>query len=78
MQEHKFELVLDGLPYIIKVIPFQYNSEERYKVSYNGGREDIFVWDSSIKRFRALDDDASTMPDVLDIAISEKLLSGIS
>ncbi len=50
MQEHNFEIIVDGLPYIVKVIPFQFNSETRYRVSYNGGEENIFVWDSEVKQ----------------------------
>ena len=76
MQEGKFELVVDGIPYIVKVIPFQFNNETRFRVSYNGGEEHIFTWDSDLKRLWAIDDDASTMPDSLGMAISQKLESG--
>lgn len=76
MPEHKFELLVDDLPYIVTVIPFEFNGETRFRVCYNGGKEDIFTWDSDLKRLRAIDDDASTLPDALGIAISQKLESG--
>jgi hypothetical protein len=76
MQESKFELVVDGIPYIVKVTPFQFNTETRYRVSYNGGEEHIFTWDSDLKRLWAIDEGASTMPDSLGMAISKKLESG--
>ena len=76
MQKHNFELLIDGLPYMVKAIPYLFNTETRYRVSYNGGKEDIFVWDSDLKRMRAIDDDASILPAGLEIAIAERLQSG--
>ncbi len=75
MQDHKFEIIVDGVPYFVNAVPFLFNDETRFRVSYNGGKEDIFVWDSGLKRIRAIDDDASIMPDGLELAISEKLQS---
>lgn len=76
MQEGKFDLLVDGIPYVVKVSPFQYNNETRYRVSYNGSEDHIFTWNSDLKRLWAIDEDASTMPDPLGIAISQKLESG--
>jgi hypothetical protein len=75
-EEHKLELLVDGLPYTVKVTPFEFNNQVRYQVSYNGGKEDIFVWDSEVKRLMPIDDASSTMPDDLSIAISNKIESG--
>jgi hypothetical protein len=75
MQEHKFQFQIDEVPYMVRVIPFDFNDEKRFRVSYNGGQEDIFVWDSDLKRLRAIDDDASTLPDSLGLAISNKIES---
>jgi hypothetical protein len=75
MEEHKFQFQIDEIPYIVEIIPFDFNSEKRFRVSYNGGKEDIFVWDSELKRLRAIDDDASTLPDSLGLAISNKIQS---
>lgn len=76
MQESKFELLVDGVPYMIKATPFEFNTETRYKVSYNGGRENIFAWDTDMKQMRAIDNDASTIPDNLEMAISKRLQAG--
>jgi len=76
MQEHKFEILVDDVPYIVKVTPFDYNTETRFKVSYNGGPEHIFTWNSDLKRLWAIDDSSSTMPDDLEVAIANKIESG--
>lgn len=73
MKKHRFELRVDGVPYEVKAIPFEYNSETRYRVSYNGGGENIFVWDTQIKSMRAIDDEASDIPEALEVSIAEKL-----
>ena len=74
-EERRFNLVVDSVPYIVKATSFTFNGEIRYKVSFNGSPEHVFTWDSSLGRLRAIDDDASTMPDSLEEAISEKLQS---
>lgn len=76
MPEHTFELLIDDVPYNVTAQPFTFNTETRFKVSYNGGPEHIFTWDSDLKRLRAIDDSAATMPDDLEIAIAQKLQSG--
>ena len=76
MAEHNFEFLVDKVPYRVSVVPFTFNTETRFRVSYNGGTEHIFTWDSSLGRLAAIDDDASTMPDDLEVAISERLQSG--
>lgn len=75
MQEQSFELVVGGVPYMIKAVPFDFNTERRYRVRYNGGEEHVFTWDSSLGRMTAIDDDASTIPDDLENAIAERLQS---
>lgn len=75
MQTQKFELIIDGLPYLVNVVPFLFNEETRYLVSYNGGKENIFAWDSDIGRLRAIDDEASTIPANLEKFIAEKIQS---
>jgi len=76
MAEHKFEILVDRTPYQVNVRPFEFNTETRFSVSYNGGPEHIFTWDSSIGRLAPIDDDASTIPDDLEVAIAERLRSG--
>ena len=72
-EERRFNLIVDSVPYMIKAVPFNFNGETRYKVSFNESSEHVFTWDSSLGQLRAIDDGASTMPDNLEIAISEKL-----
>lgn len=76
MADQSFELVVDGVPYMIKATPFDYNTERRYLVKYNGGDEHVFTWDSSLGRMTAIDDDAGIIPDDLEVAIAERLQSG--
>jgi hypothetical protein len=75
MQEQSFELVVGGVPYMVRATPFDFNTERRYRVRYNGGEEHVFTWDSSLGRMRAIDDDSSTMADDLETAIAERLQS---
>ena len=76
MQESSFEILVDKVPYQVKVRPFNFNEETRYGVQYNGGDEHIFTWDSSLGRMAPIDDDATTMPDALESAIAQRLQSG--
>ena len=74
MTEQRFELLLDGVPYSVTASPFNFNTETRYRVNYNGN-DHIFTWDSSIGRLAPIDDDAAEIPDNLERAISERLQS---
>ena len=74
-EERTFDLLIDSVPYMVKAVPFTFNGEIRYRVSFNGSPEHVFTWDSSLGQLRAINDDASTMPDNLEMAISEKLQS---
>ena len=75
MQEQSFELLVDGVPYEVKATPFEFNSETRFSVTYNGGGEHIFTWDSSLGRLTAIDAEAIEIPDDLEVAIARKLQS---
>jgi hypothetical protein len=73
--ERRFNLLLDSVPYMVNAKPFRFNGEVRYRVSVNGGSEHVFTWDSSLGQLRAIDDEASVLPDNVEEAISEKLQS---
>ena len=73
MEEENFDFTVQGIPYEVKITPFDFNNEKRFHVSYNGGPVDAFVWDSDLKRLRAIDLDASTLPDGLELAISRRI-----
>lgn len=70
----RFELLIDGVPYSVEATPFEFNTETRYRVNYNG-TEHIFTWDSSLGRLTAIDADAPDIPDSLEEAIAERLES---
>jgi len=73
--QKSFSILVDNVPYMIKAVPFSFNGEKRYRVSFNGSPEHVFTWDASLSQLRAINDDSSTMPDSLEIAISQKLQS---
>jgi len=73
INERHFNILVDSVPYMVKAVPFSFNGETRFRVSFNGSPEHVFTWDSSLGQLRAIDDDSSTLPDNLEIAISEKL-----
>lgn len=68
-------LLIDKIPYEVRVTPFTFNGERRYYVSVNGGTDHVFTWDSEIAALRAIDDDAADLPDSLEQAISQELQS---
>jgi hypothetical protein len=74
MVPERFELALDGVPYSFTASPFTYNTETRYRVTYDGV-EHIFTWDSALGRLAPINDDSSTLPMGLEEAIAERLQS---
>jgi hypothetical protein len=75
--EENYHIVVDKVPYLVRVTPFLFNEEKRFRVSVNGDSGHIFAWDPEIVGLHALDDDASTLPDGLEKAISDKLAKTI-
>jgi len=73
--ERNFNLLLENVPYLVHAAPFDFNGETRYRISINGNDDHIFTWNSDLKRLTAIDDDASTLPDDLEVAISGQLQS---
>lgn len=74
MAEERFKFRLDGVPYLVTATPFEFNTETRYRVQYNGN-EHIFTWDSRIGRLAPIDDDASDIPEVVEEEIARRLQS---
>ena len=72
MSTIELSTVIDGVPYYVKAEPFDFNTETRYKVQY-GGKEYIFAFDATIRQYAALGDEASDIPDNLEIFVAEKL-----
>jgi len=73
--ERTLNLVVDDVPYLVKVSPFSFNGEARFYVNVNGGDDHVFTWDSELAGLRAIDDGASVLPNTLEEAISQKLQS---
>jgi hypothetical protein len=71
--EHSYNIMVDKVPYLIRVTPCLFNEEKRFRISVNGDQGHIFAWDPDIVGLHAIDDDASTLPDSLEKAISNKL-----
>lgn len=72
-EKKKFDLLVDGVPYMINVEPFSFNGEVRFMVKVNNGEEHVFTWDSELGSIRAIDDGSGTLPVGLEEALSEKL-----
>ena len=75
MNTQNFELVVDGLPYIVKAKPFDFNQEKRFMVSFNDHEEFVFVFDTSVGKYMALGENSSHIPSRLEVEIAEKLFS---
>ena len=73
--ERNFDLLVDGVPYTVKSLPFLFNDELRFRIIINGASEHVFTWDSEIAMIRAINDDSSVLPAGLEEALSEKLQS---
>src|SRR5690606_10898033 len=73
-KEKTFDILVDNVPYNIKVIPFNFNEDVRYYASINGGPQHVLAWDSEMTMFTAIDDDSATIPDGVMIELNNKLL----
>jgi len=75
MQDQSFQLLLNGVPYVVKASPFEFNTETRFTVSFNGSEDYIFTYDAAAGRYVTIGDETSTIPDDLEVAIAERLYS---
>ncbi|HEX4371936.1 MAG TPA: hypothetical protein VHZ50_01405 [Puia sp.] len=75
MNDLHFDINVDGVPYDVTATPYDYNSEPRFYVSFNGSEQYVFAWDAEMKRLTAIGDGTADIPDDLEEAISAKLLS---
>ncbi len=76
--EENFDLVVDKVPYSIRVTPFWFNDEKRFRISVNDDNGHVFAWDPDIVGLHALDDDAAVLPDSLEKAISDRLAKTVT
>lgn len=75
MQDQSFQLLLNGVPYVVKASPFEFNTETRFNVSFNGSEDFVFTYNAAVGRYVAIGDETSTIPDDLEVAIADKLYS---
>lgn len=75
MAEQSFQLLLNGVPYIVKATPFEFNDETRFSVSFNGSDEYVFTYDTNVGQYVSIGDDSDTIPSDLEVAIAGRLYS---
>jgi hypothetical protein len=75
MQNQSFQLMLDGVPYEVKAVPFTFNEGKRYNITINGSGEYVFAYDSNVGQYVAIDDESSTIPQNVETEIAGRLLS---
>ena len=73
MPKTSFEILLYGIPYLVKTELFLFNDEPRFKVTYNNGPEYIFARDAEMAQYRAIGDEAINIPGDLEQAIAVRL-----
>ncbi|MBW8682811.1 hypothetical protein [Chitinophaga rhizophila] len=73
MSKLSFNLLVDGVPYMVKAEPFSFNDEHRYNVSFNGSETFVFAWDEETLRYAPLDEVASILPVSLEQEIANRL-----
>jgi hypothetical protein len=72
-----YEFLIDNIPYRVKVTPDNFNDQPRFIIEVNGDDGHLYAWDREQVSLRALDDDAVTLPDALDKAISDMIVKTI-
>ena len=75
MQDQSFQLLLNGVPFIVKATPFEFNGNTRFTVQYNGSDDFIFTYDRTVGQYVAIGDDSDIIPADLEVAIAERLYS---
>ena len=72
-----FDVTVNKVPYHIDALPFLFNEEKRFEIRVNGDEGHVFAWDRGIVGLRSLDDEAATLPEELERAISDKLVKTV-
>ena len=71
------DLVVDNIPYQVKITPEKFNDEPRFFIEVNGDGGHMYAWYADLLRLHALDDEASTLPDGLVEAISNMIVKTV-
>lgn len=72
--ETNFNVLVDGIAYMVAASPIVFNNEKRFSIVVNNGPRDVFAWDKEMKMYKGLDDQSAILPDGLMIEINKKLL----
>ena len=71
------ELVVDNVPYQVKITPEKFNDDPRFFIEVNGDGGHMYTWYPDLLKLHALDDEASTLPGGLVGAISNMIVKTI-
>jgi hypothetical protein len=69
-----FDLLLNQVPYTVRAVPYSFNTETRFRVSYNDSPEYIFAWDEEVEQFTSIGDETTSIPDEVEEAVAVRLL----
>lgn len=75
MQQQTIQLLISNIPYVVKITPFEFNAETRFTVSFNDSDDYVFTYDTNVSQYVSIGDGTETIPDDLEVAISERLFS---
>ena len=75
--KYSYDLVVDGIPYQVEVVPYLYNDQKRFFITVNGEGEHVYVWDEEVVQLRAIDDSPSDLPDTFEKELSDRLVKTI-
>ncbi|PWV56804.1 hypothetical protein [Chitinophaga sp. S165] len=73
MKKLSFNLLVDGVPYMVKAEPFSFNDEQRYNVSFNGSETYVFAWDEETLRYAPVGEVAVELSMALEQEIANRL-----
>ena len=71
-------LVVDKVPYLVKITPEKFNDDQRFFVEVNGDGGHMYAWYPDLVRLHALDDESATLPVALEEAISDMIVKTIN
>jgi len=73
IHEKRFDLLIDGVPYVVHTIPFLWNDTICFRIHINGNEEHLFSWDEEAGNLRAIDENASILPHGIESALTAEL-----
>ena len=75
--EKTIELVVDKIPYRVKITPEKFNDDPRFFIEVNGDGGHMYAWYRDLLKLHALDDEAASLPVGLEEAISDMIVKTI-